>query len=346
MLVASLDPSLHGYNRARGQEFYRTLLERVRSLPGVRAATLAATVTPNPGGSMIEDAVEIEGRARRIEHAAVDYNRVGPDYFTTINMPLMYGRDFTVQDREGGPPIAVLNETMARQLFPNEDPIGRRFRFGNEDPFIEVVGVVRDGKYRSLREEATLCLYQPFLMNYRHQMNLLVRTESEPQSLLPAVRNLVAALDRRLPVFNVRTLEEQIRAATAQERAVATLTSMLGALALLLATIGIYGVMAYAITQRTREIGLRMALGAQRADVIRLVIGQGMLLVLIGVVIGLAASFALTRLLDSLLFGVRPTDPLTFVGIAVLLAVAAMIACWIPARQAAKVDPLTALHHE
>ena len=346
MLVASLDPSLHGYDRAKGRELYRTLLERVRSLPGVRAASLAATVSPNPGGSRIEDAVEIEGRAGRIESVAADYNRVGPDYFTTMNMPLLRGRDFTAQDREGGPPIAVLNETMARRLFPNEDPIGRRFRFGNADPFIEVVGVVRDGKYRSLREEATLCLYQPFLMNYRHAMNLLARTESEPQSLLPAVSSIVAALDPRLPVFNVRTLDEQVRAATAQERAAATLTSLFGALALLLAAIGIYGVMAYAITQRTREIGLRMALGAQRADVLRLVVGQGMLLVLIGVAIGMASSFALTRLLDSLLFGVSATDPLTFAGIALLLVVVAMIACWIPARRATKVDPLTALRHE
>jgi putative ABC transport system permease protein len=346
MLVVSLDPSLHGYDQAKGRELYRTLLERVRSLPGVRMATLAATVSPNPGGSRIIDAVEIEGRAGSIESVAADENRVGPDYFTTMNIRLLRGRDFTAQDREGGPPIAVINETMARRLFPGEDPIGRRFRFGDADPFIEVVGVVGDGKYRSLREEATLCLYQPFLMNYRHAMNLLVRTEGEPQSIVPAVRNIVAALDPRLPVFNVRTLDEQVRAATAQERAVATLTSLFGALALLLAAIGIYGMMAYTITQRTREIGLRMALGAQRADVLRLVVRQGMLLVLIGVAIGMAASFALMRLLDSLLFGVSATDPLTFAGSSLLLVVAAMMACWIPALCATKVDPLTALRHE
>jgi len=346
VLVATLDPSLHGYDRAKGQQLYAALLERVRALPGVSSASLAATVSPNPGGSLIEDNIQVEGRSAKTDLMAVEYNRVGPDYFGAMEMPLTRGRDFTAQDRRGNPPIAVINETLARKLFPNEDPIGKRFRFGDRDPFMEIVGAARDGKYRSMRETGLACLYQPFLMLYRPEMNLLVRSQNDPGALAAAVRKELDGLDSRIPFFNVRTLEEQVRNATSQERAAALLTSLFGVLALLLATIGLYGVMSYAVSRRTHDIGIRMALGAQVGDVLRLILKNGMMLAFVGVVIGLAGALALTRLLRTLLFGVTPNDLLTFVLVTAGLLLVALVACYIPARRATKVDPLVALRCE
>jgi predicted permease len=346
VLVATLDPSLHGYDRVKGQQLYSSLLERVRGLPGVRSATLAATVSPNPGGSRIEDSVQIEGRPGQIDGVAVDFNRVGPDYFATMEMPLTRGRDFTAQDRQGSPDIAIINETMARTLFPHEDPLGKRFRFGTEGPFTEIVGVARDGKYRSLREEPVPVLYVPFLMTYRPEMSLLVRSDREPAELSVAVRHELEGLDSRMPFFHVRTLEQQVHDATSQERAAALLTSLFGGLALLLATIGIYGVMSYAVTQRTRDIGIRMALGAQVGDVLKLVLKNGMMLAVIGVIVGIGGAFALTRLVRSMLFGITPTDVLTFAVVTAGLLFVAFIACYLPARRATKVDPLVALRYE
>ncbi|HXD33038.1 MAG TPA: ABC transporter permease [Pyrinomonadaceae bacterium] len=346
VLVASLDPSLHGYDRAKGQQLYSALLERVRAIPGVSAVSLAATVSPNPGGSLIEDNIQIEGRSGQTELLGIEYNRVGPNYFATMEMPLVRGRDFSLQDRSGGPSIAVINETLAGKLFPNEDPIGKRFRFSNEDTFTEVVGVARDGKYRSMREAGLPCLYQPFLMVYRPEMNLLVRSQSDPAALTAAIRKELDGLDSRIPFFNVRTLEQQVRNATSQERAAALLTSLFGGLALLLAAIGLYGVMSYAVSQRTHDIGVRMALGAQVGDVLRLVLKNGMMLAVAGVVVGLAGALAMTRLLRTLLFGVTPNDLLTFVLVTGGLLFVAFLACYLPARRATKVDPLIALRYE
>ncbi|HEV7474997.1 MAG TPA: ABC transporter permease [Pyrinomonadaceae bacterium] len=346
VLVATLDPSLHGYDRAKGQQLYESLLERVRTLPGVTGASLAATVSPNPGGGRIEDNIQIEGRLGQSDHLAVDYNRVGPEYFATMGMPLTDGRDFTLQDRKGSPEIAVINETLARKLFPNEKAVGKRIRFGDEDPFMEIVGVAQDAKYRSMRESALPCLYQPFLMVYRPEMNLLVRSQSDPVLLSGALRKELDNLDSRIPFFNVRTLDQQIKNATSQERAAAVLTSLFGGLALLLATIGLYGVMSYVVSQRTHDIGIRMALGAQVRDVLRLVLLNGMGLAFAGVLVGLAGALALTRLLRGLLFGVTPNDVLTFALVTAGLFVVALLACYLPARRAAKVDPLIALRYE
>jgi predicted permease len=346
VLVASLDPSLHGYDRAKGQQLYESLLERVRSLPGVTGASLAATVSPNPGGASIEDYIQIDGRAGQTDTIAVDYNRVGPEYFTTMGMPLLDGRDFNAKDRKGSPEIAVINESLAHKLFPNEKAVGKRIRFGGEDPFMEIVGVTRDAKYRSLRETGLPCLYQPFLMAYRPEMNLLVRSQNEPGAMTAAVRKELEGLDSRIPFFHVRTLDEQIRNATSQERAAALLTSLFGGLALLLAMIGLYGVMSYVVSQRTHDIGIRMALGAQVRDVLRLVLVNGMTLAFAGVLVGLAGALALTRLLRGLLFGVTPNDVLTFALVTVGLFVVTLLACYLPARRAAKVDPLIALRYE
>jgi predicted permease len=343
-LVVTVDPSLQGYDREKGSELYRQLLERVRSVPGVKNATYAATVTPNAGGSLIEDAVQIEGRSLG-DMVAVEYNRVGPDYFTTMNIVLR-GRDFTTADRRGAQPVAIINESMARKVFPKEDPIGKRFRFGQEGPFSEVIGVARDGKYRSLREEPQLCVYEPFFMGYRAEMNLLVRSDLDQQALLGQIRNQLGAIDPTIPVFNVRTLDDQVRSVASQERATALTTTLFGALALLLATIGLYGVMSYAVVQRTREIGIRMALGARTADVLSMVLMSGMKLALIGVAVGVVTALALTRVIRSFLFGITATDVFTFTTVAAGLIFVALLACLIPARRAAKVDPLVALKSE
>jgi predicted permease len=343
-LVVTVDPSLQGYDREKGSELYRQFLERVHTIPGVRAASYAATVTPNAGGSKIEDVVEIEGRAVPID-VAVEYNRVGPDYFTTMNIALR-GRDFTTSDRRGAPPVAIINESMARKVFPNEDPVGKRFRFGNEGPYSEVIGLARDGKYRGLREEPLLCVYEPFFMRYRAEMNLLVRSDQDSKALLGQIRNELGAIDPTIPVFNVRTLEEQVQSVASQERATAFTTSLFGGLALLLATIGLYGVMSYAVVQRTREIGIRMALGAKTTDVLSMVLKSGMKLVLAGVAVGVVAALALTRVIRSFLFGITATDVLTFTTVAAVLIVVALLACLIPARRAARVDPLVALKNE
>jgi len=346
VLVATLDPSLHGYDRSRGWQFYTSLLDRVRAIPGVKSVTLAATVTPNLGGMVIQDTVEVAGRATRSDAIEIELNRVGPDYFATVGMPLLRGRDFTAQDRQGAPDVAVVNDTMARQLFPNEDPLGKRFRFGDEGPFTEIVGVVADGKYRSLREDPKPFLYTPFLNDYRPEMSLLVRSDLEPTNLVSALRNEVNVLDASLPLFHVRTLEEQVRNASAQERSAAILTSLFGIVALLLATVGIYGVISYSVTQRTHDIGIRIALGAQVSDVLKLVLKGGLALALAGVVFGTACAFALTRLIANLLFGVSATDATTFGIVAAILIFVTLLACYIPARKATKVNPLVALRYE
>ncbi len=343
-LVVQIDPSLQGYNKDKGSELYRQLLDRVRAIPGVRNATYASTVTPNAGGSRIQDVVQIEGGAPGGD-VAVEYNRVGPEYFTTMNIALR-GRDFTSADRRGAQPVAIINESMARRVFPNEEAVGKRFRFGTEGPYSEIVGVAPDGKYRTLREEPQLCVYEPFFMSYRHEMNLLVRSDLNTPVLLGQIKSELGALDPTIPLFNIRTLDEQIRSVTFQERATALTTTLFGGLALLLATIGLYGVMSYAVVQRTREIGIRIALGAKSADVLSMVLKSGMKLVLAGVAVGVVAALVLTRVIRSFLFGITATDVFTYSSVAAGLIGVALLACLIPARRAAKVDPLVALRSE
>jgi putative ABC transport system permease protein len=271
-----------------------------------------------------------------------------------MGMRVVSGRFFTPNDREDQPGVAVVNETLVRHFFPDQNPLGKRIKMGGATgpfPWLSIVGVVQDVKQNAPDEETKPALYvnylQPPLPGWKFQyMFLVVRAQSDSLSLMPALRNAVQSLDKNQPVYRVTTMEQLLARSVAARKFSLLLMALFAALALALSAIGLYGVLAYAVTQRRREIGIRMALGAQRNDVLKMVAKQGMALALIGIAVGLSASFALTRLMKTLLYGVSPTDPLTFAVIALLLVFVALLACWIPARRATKVDPITALRFE
>jgi predicted permease len=321
------------------------VLEHVGGLPGVRAVSLTV-VTPLGGGGQ-RRGVQLEGyQPRPNEDTELNTNVIGPNYFNTMSIPIVEGRDFNSQDREGSPEVVVVNEELARRYFPGQSAVGKRLRTGSQSPFREIVGVARTAKYRDLREEPLPFIYIPFAQENQSRMTLIMRTAGDPLSLVPALRNDLRTLNKNVPVFGVHTMTEQIGAQLAADRMVAVLLSIFGSVALLLAAIGIYGVMAYLVSQRTHEIGIRIALGAERRDILRLIVGQGLSLILTGAAIGLALALALTRVLKSLLFGINATDPLTFSVIAALLIAVALLACYLPARRATRVDPLVALRYE
>jgi len=294
--------------------------------------------------------VVIEGRESGRENEKIGMTSwvVGNDYFSTIGSPLLRGRDFTPQDDRSRPGVVIINETMANLYWPNEDAISKRIRLGSRDnPPLEVVGVAKDGKYHNYFESPQPCLFLPCSQHYRGRMTLVLHAATEASTLSAALRREVAALDPNLPIFDVKTMEAHIQGRAMMGPRLATaLLSSVGLIGLFLATVGLYGLIAHAVTRRTQEIGIRMALGARRVDVLKLVVGQGMWLVFVGVVIGLFASLAVTRQMKSLLFGVSPTDLPTFVAGSSLLMFVALLACWIPARRATKVDPLIALRSE
>jgi putative ABC transport system permease protein len=266
-----------------------------------------------------------------------------------MGIRLLRGREFDERDREGAPPVVIINETMARRYWPNEDPIGARINLGqglDQGNKPEIVGVVNDVKSFGLEEQTHLEIYRPFAQAPFPLIAFAVRVSGDPLSQVAAVKNAIYAVDRDQPVFKVITMEKLAAESTTLRRVSMLLVGGLSALALILAAIGVYGVMSYAISRQRREIGLRMALGAQANDVLKLVIGQGMKPALAGMIIGLLASFALTRLIKGLLFGVSATDPATFVVVSILLICVALAACWIPARRATKVDPMAALKFE
>lgn len=335
--------------------FFEQLQQEVRSLPGVRSVAVSNGL---PFGGANQPPFIIEGRPRPEpgkEPAGIRYT-VSPDYFRTLGIEVLKGRVFAAQDKPDTQPAVIIDEVFARQYFPDEDPLGKRIRQALPDaPSLEIVGVVRHVEHDSLDGQAPA--RAQFYLNFHQisaerlptqvrRINLLARTEVEPSSLAPAVRGRVAALNKDQAVFNVRTMEQIMAQSVAPRRFSMLLLTVFAAVALVLAGVGIYGMMSYAVTQRTREIGVRMALGAKVSDVLNLVIGQGMKLVLIGLVIGLVASVALTRTIKSLLFGVSATDPATFTVIAVLLALVALLACFVPARRATRVNPMIALRGE
>jgi putative ABC transport system permease protein len=324
--------------------FYRQALERIRVLPGVVGAS--AVIWPALGGGNWAMEVTIEGRPEAKSAAlSASARAVMPNFFGTMRIPILRGRDFTEQDDENSTSI-IISDAMARRFWPNEDPIGKRFRPGVFNSWMTVVGVVGDVRdIRPDQEPAPAFYFSAPYLDFR-AVTILVRGAGNPESLTASVRAEIAAMDRNLPVYNIRTMSAILSRATDQPRFQATLLGLFALVALILATMGVYGVMSYAVTQRAPEIGVRMALGAQRRDVLKLILGGGMAVALSGVTIGLLASIALTRLLKSLLFGVSATDPLTFGLIALLLILAALLACWIPARRATKVDPIIALRYE
>ncbi len=268
-----------------------------------------------------------------------------------MNIPVIQGRAFTERDTENSPLVMIINQALARRDFPNVNPIGKRINLGGNDPkgqpiWWEIVGVTANVRSLELREEAAPEFYLSALQDTFAGMSVVVRTAVEPASLAPEVRRIVAEVDKSAPVSEVKTMEHIVDESVTQPRFNLFLLGLFGGIALLLSAAGIYGVTAYSVTQRTHEFGIRMALGAQVGDVLKMILGQGMLLIIAGIAVGLVASFALTRLMKSLLFGVSVTDPLTFVAITLLLTLVALLACYIPARRATKVDPLVALRYE
>ncbi|HWP42569.1 MAG TPA: ABC transporter permease [Blastocatellia bacterium] len=330
-------------DRQQQAAFFRQVLARIEALPGVESVG-AASPLPFTGDRLYSFIVE--GHPTDNVPSA-NYYAVSPDYFVTMGIPLLKGRFFTEADMAESPRVAIINETMARRYFPDEDPIGKRMNITNGPEVMrEIVGVVGDVKQYGLDTQSPAQMYEPYLQRPYPGMTLVVRAASEPAGLIDAVRREVLAVDKEQPIARAQTMEEIIAKSVAPRRFSVILLAAFAAVALTLAAVGIYGVMSYLISQRTHEIGVRMALGAGRRDVLRLVVGQGMRLALLGVGIGLLAAFALTRLMESLLFGVSATDPLTYIVVALLLATSALLACYVPARRATKVDPLLALRYE
>jgi predicted permease len=349
MLNVILDPHEIGYDQTRTTTFYKELEDRVRALPGVRSATLAYSV---PMGSYSDfSAVRIEGRPTPTgqQPPIVMFNVVGPTYFETMKTPLLQGRSFTDADNQSSPHVAVVNQTMAERFWPNENPIGKRFSTDeNKDDAWQVVGISQNGKYGFLAEDPRPFFYVPLAQKFVSLRALQVRTAIAPEALTLPVQQVIKSLDPGLPVFSLRTMTESLGGANGFMvfRVGALLASCIGGMGLALAMVGVYGVVAFAASQRTREIGIRMALGANRGQVLKLVLRQGVWVVLIGAVFGLLATFGISQAMSNLLVGVSATDPLIFVGATVFLVTVALCACYVPARRTMKLDPLVALRFE
>jgi putative ABC transport system permease protein len=327
--------------------FVKNTLERVNSLPGIAAASAISRLPLIPGNSSRD--VEIEGRTPPPSgDISPDYLVVTPAYFQTMGVPLLAGRTFTDRDDANALPVAIVSEATARHFWPGQDVIGKHLRgaCGDEKTWCQVVGVVGDLKQHHLEQASRLALYVPFGQDPWAFFALVVRTKLEPASAASAVESAIHSVDADEPVYNVRPMRDVEAASLSPQRLQIALIGLFAALALILACMGIYGVMAYSVAQRTSEIGVRMALGAQTGNVLALVLGEGLRLALLGAAIGLAGSFFAARLLSRMLFGVAPSDPLTFASVAVVLVAVAMVACYIPAHRATRVDPLVALRYE
>ena len=274
----------------------------------------------------------------------LNYETVGPLYFQTMRIPLLQGRDFDERDQEGAPGVVIINETMAQRYWPTGNALGERLKLTKG--WLEVVGIAKDVKNRTLNEARQPFLYVPLLQDYRSNMILVARTAIEPQKMFHAIQTEVAALDSEIPMFDVKTLEEHIGVSLFLQRMAATLLSIFGLLALSLAALGLYGVIAYAVSQRTREMGIRVAVGATQNTILKLVIGQGLTLCAVGVIGGLIIASAVTRFSVHLLYGVSATDPVTFMSVALLLMAVTLLACYFPARRATRIDPMLALRIE
>ena len=349
VLNFSLDVQQVGFDKTRGQEFYRQVDERIRAIPGV-VSVAQAFIVPM-GVVSADDPVNVEGRAVEPgEHVpTVMYNDVTSGYFDTLRIPVLHGRTFTEADNEKAPAVGIINQTMARQFWSSETPLGKRFSIkGSAGPFIEVVGVVQDGKYKNVVETPTPFFYLPLSQVYVDFRTVHVRTSLPPEKLQRDIESNLHALAPDIPVREMQTMTQALQGLNGffLFRFGAQLTTTMGLLGLILAVVGVYSVVSYAAVQRTHEIGIRMALGAAPRDILRMVLRQSVVIVGVGLAVGLAAAFAGTRVIASFIVGVRPTDAFTFVTVVALLAVVALVACWIPARRATRVSPLVALRYE
>jgi predicted permease len=347
LVVFRITPMLNQYDDARTARLLAQMLERLRSVPGVRSAALSNQ--PLLARSVNSTLMFIQGRAYpSSQRDSINRLVISPNYFDTMEMSMQLGRGFTDRDDQKAPKVAVINETAVRRYFPNENPIGRHFGSSIETAGqLEIVGVLRDARYRSVRDPVPPTMYVPYLQQPRTSQTVFqVRTAGEPAGATGAIREAVRQIDPNLPLLNVSSQVEQVEQSLQQERAFAQAYSLFGALALLLASIGLFGLMSYSVARRTNEIGIRMALGARSQDVLRLVMGESMTLVIIGVGIGLVTAVAASRLVATLLFGLAATDALTMLEAVSLMVIVSAIAGYLPARRAARVDPLAALHYE
>jgi predicted permease len=342
----SFDVGLQGYDETKGRALQKQALERIRALAGVEAAALVDNIPLSLNYNSTSIYIEGQPPTPAAQLPLAVPSSVTPGYFQTMGISLR-GRDFTDQEEKTEHRVAIVNETFAKKFFPGQDPVGKRFNFSGADkPFWEIIGVCGDGKYNSLGEEPKAALFRPQWRDYSTAVSLVARTKGDPKTVLAAMQREMRSLDPTLPLYGMKTLKDHMKIPLFPAKIAAGALGSFGVLALVLAAVGIYGVMSYVVAGRTREIGLRMALGARTGNVRRLILRQGMSLALIGSAIGLGIAFATTRLLKSVLYGVEATDVTTFAGVTILLALVALLACWIPALRASRVDPMVALRAE
>jgi predicted permease len=344
VLNASLNLGLGQYDEPRGRQFYRDVIDRLEALPSVQTAAFAQTV---PFGRVNRSMTEISVDGYEPgpdERMFSFYNVVGPRYFETLDIPIVRGRGFDGRDREDAAAVAVVNETMARRFWPQKEPIGQTFRFGGT--LQKVIGVAGDGKYATLGEKPRSYFYLPLFQNYGELVSLHVRTVGDPAGVAPAVLRQIELLDSDLPVWAVKTMNEHLGVALFVPNTTGAVIGVFGLLALVLAVTGIFGVVAYTVSQGTRELGIRMALGARESEILKLVLSKGFKTALYGIGIGLVLASAVTHIFSGFLYGVHPLDTLTFVGVSALLFFATLVACYVPARKAAGVDPNLVLRYE
>ena len=343
LLAVSFDVGFAGLDPARGRQAIRSLEERVAALPGIEAVSVAQA---GPMQGSFARSVFLEGKENEKSGTLVQVNGVGAGYFATIGIPLRAGRVFTSADREGGAPVAIVNETMAKTFWPGVSAVGQRFKFFGDTNPTEIVGVAKDAKYNGLGEDPQPYLYVPNEQRYASGVTLIARTARDPLALVSTVEREIRAFDRNLPITLARPVREVLSESLWAPQAGALLLALFGGLALILAAVGLYGVMSFAVAQRQREIGIRMALGAGSPSVLRLILGQATWIVGIGLILGLGLGFGVGRLAQSLLFGIPAADPVAFLGTSALLATVAFLASFIPARRAAGVDPSRVLRME
>jgi predicted permease len=341
VVVTSVDLFSAGYKPDRAKIFYEQLLERIRALPGVQSATLAR-LRPFSYGVYSSAPLEIEGyQPPRNEQLTADYNEVGEGYFATIGIPIITGREFNRTDDENAPLVAIVNETMAAKYWPGKDAVGQRLKV--KDKWMEIVGVAKNANYRTKLEQPTPFFYVPVRQNFFVQNNIIIRTDQSAPAIGNALAREVHALNPNLAPLDAISLQGQVDLMSYTQRLAVALLAVFGGMALFLAAIGLYAVMSYSVSQTTRELGMRMALGARAGDVLGLVISRGLRLTTAGIVIGAIAAVLMTRLMGNLLYKVSPRDPIAF-GFALIVMIAvALIACFLPARRAARVDPARAL---
>jgi putative ABC transport system permease protein len=345
LVTIPYDVNSNGYDEGRGKQYHRQIVEHVHAMPGVAAATVASTVplTPPFQRSVFPEGQENGDTKRGI---LVYTNIIGPGYFETVRIPLLRGRDFTEADREGAQRVVIINEAMARRFWPNQDAMGKRFRFFGETEPRTIIGIVRNAKYVFVGEEPQSMAYTALEQGYSPVMALLVRTTGDPAALKTTLEREVRSLDRDIALTNIQTARELLSTSLVGARVAAILLSIFGSVALVLAAVGIYGVMSYSVNLRSQEIGIRMALGAERRGVLWMVLGQGMRTVGIGLALGLAAAVGISRLLSGLLYGVGTADAPAFLGTAAVLLFVAFIANYVPARRATHVDPIRVMRYE